>query len=75
MICLLFIELLLLIILILILYIKELKFMYNKTLKNNILLIECADLYEKYICNQDNIIDSQDKYIESLRKNKIGKDY
>lgn len=68
MIYLLSIGLLLLIILILILYIKELKFIYNTTFKINILLEECQDIYEKMICNQDNIIDSQDRYIELLKR-------
>lgn len=74
MIYLLIVSLLLLIILILILYIKELKFIHDKTLKSNILLTESADLYEKYICNQDNIIDAQERYIESLKKRKNRKD-
>ena len=73
MIYLLSIGLLLLIILILILYIKELNFIYNTTFKINILLEECQDLYEKMICNQDKIIDSQDRYIKLLKK-KIRKD-
>lgn len=73
MIYLLSIGLLLFIILILILYIKELKFIYNKTFKINILLEECRDLYEKIICNQDKIIDAQDRYIVLLKK-KIRKD-
>lgn len=68
MIYLLIVSLLLLIILILILYIKELKFIHDKILKNNILLTELADLYEKYICNQDKIIDAQERYIELLKK-------
>lgn len=68
MIYLLSIGLLLLIILILILYIKELKFIYNTTFKINILLEECQDIYEKMICNRDNIIDSQDRYIELLKR-------
>lgn len=71
MIYLLIVSLLLLIILILILYIKELKFMHNKTLKSNILLTECTDLYEKLICNQDKIIDTQEQYIKSLKKRKL----
>lgn len=68
MICLIIVSLLLLIILFLILYIKEINWIYNKTCKISKELIEYADSCKKLICNQDKIIDAQEQYIKSLKK-------
>lgn len=68
MICLIIVNLLLLIILLLILYIKEINWIHNKTYKINKELIEYADSCKKLICNQNKIINAQEQYIKSLKK-------
>lgn len=67
MIYLLIISVLLLIILLFILYIKELNWIYNRTCEISKELVEYAEICEKLINNQDNIIESQDIYIGYLK--------
>lgn len=68
------ISVLLLIIMLLILYIKELNFRYDITYKINKKQEEMINIYDKIIANDDKIINSQELYIDYLKKMKNRKD-